>query len=791
MKKVSVIITLYNYQKYIAECINSVLSQSYKNLEIIVVDDFSKDNGCEIVSDIINSNSNVKLIKLNANYGYSVGKNVGITCSSGDFICMLDADDMLLPDSIAKRVEKMNQGYDLVHGWAYNFTGKRRWENELRRKWIDGDGDPLRWKYIHPQGVMLRKSVHESVGLYDENLKCKSDREMWARVFNHNLSIGFIDVPVALYRQHQSQMHKSKWKKDNNKRLSSELMSLVEIRKKDISECIKLSRYEYKNKTMNGKQTITNEEAAPIAASSPQDLYKEDFFAKRGGEKHRYNFEMGKYAAMKLGMRSVVDLGCGIGSFISGVKASGVSEVSGVEVGYESAKKYLVTDVSESIRFGNVAIDSDFGKYDTAVSIEVAEHLLPEQADAFCRNLTRSSSRLIVITAAKPGQEGVYHFNCQPKEYWIEKIQSLGFTYRKDLSEKISDGWKKNIPGIPKYLYSNLMVFKIGSPTVENDKKKLNINSVNHQSGLNLSVSFDLQDNDSSGKHKFFQRIREDLRSYGYRISGHGEKSDIHFYINNPNANAKVNIKRLDGVYFDGTRLTKTRNKGILHSMHVADGIIYQSLYCKQYACKILNFRQNKPSEIIYNGCDPSEFAVQPVLMDKPYFLALCKWRRHKRLKESIDGFIHSGIQDHYLVVSGPPDYHIDHPLVKYVGDLNRKELARYIAGCIGTVHLAWIDWCPNSVVESIMAGKQVIHTNSGGTGEIVKGRGYQISDTIWMGEEANPKNPPELDIVEVAEAYRKSILNPISNFHTDDLHIKLSAEKYIEFGKKLLGIKK
>ena len=77
---------------------------------------------------------------------------------------------------------------------------------------------------------------------------------------------------------------------------------------------------------------------------------------------------------------------------------------------------------------------------------------MPEQADAFCRNLTRSSSRLIVITAAKPGQEGVYHFNCQPKEYWIEKIQSLGFTYRKDLSEKISDGWKKNIPGIPELI---------------------------------------------------------------------------------------------------------------------------------------------------------------------------------------------------------------------------------------------------------------------------------------------------------------------------------------------------
>ena len=72
-------------------------------------------------------------------------------------------------------------------------------------------------------------------------------------------------------------------------------------------------------------------------------------------------------------------------------------------------------------------------------------------------------------------------------------------------------------------------------------------------------------------------------------------------------------------------------------------------------------------------------------------------------------------------------------------------DLSRYIKGCIGTVHLAWIDWCPNSVVESIMAGKQVIHTNSGGTQEIVNGRGYQVKDKIWIGEKASPKSPPEI----------------------------------------------
>jgi glycosyltransferase involved in cell wall biosynthesis len=785
--KVSVITTLFNYKAYIGDCIRSVVTQNYDDLEMIVVDDGSSDDGCSVVESYANKYPRVRLVRLNKNYGYSTAKNVGIKCANGDLICMLDADDMLMPDSIGLRVKKMMKGHDLVHGWAYNFSKRGRSENEMRNKWIKHKNDQLRWKYIHPQGVILKKSIHDKIGLYDEELKCKSDREMWARVFNHNFSIGFLDSPVALYRQHECQMHKSKWKRENNKRLSSELMSLVEIRKVDTSECIRISSYDASGKIMNGKQKISNEEAAPIAASSPQDLYKDDFFAKRVGGKHEYNFSIGNYVAMKLGLSSIIDLGCGIGSFLAGAKAHGVENLCGIEIGYDAAKPHLSAEVADCIKFGNVAEVNSWGKYDGAVSIEVAEHLLPEQADNFCKNLANNSLRMIVMTAAKPGQEGVYHFNCQPKEYWIRKIEALGFKYRSDLSDRIANGLLRNVPKIPKYIPQNIMVFKIESDQ-ENLKKNL---IVDHHSEKNISVSFDLPDNDSSGKHKFFQRIREGLRAEGYSIARGGERSSIHFYINNPNKYSKVNIKRLDGVYFDGTSLTRSRNRGILNSMSAADGIIYQSQYCKDLGCKILNFKRSHPNAIIYNGCDPSEFNVSPVSLDKPYFLALCKWRRHKRLKEAVEGFLESGISDHYLVISGSPDYHVSHPLIKYVGDLNRRDLAGYIAGCVGTVHLAWIDWCPNSVVESIMAGKQVIHTNSGGTQEIVRGRGYQVGDIVWRGEQANPKDPPGISLPEIAKAYVNSIKKPIINFDNSDLHIKLSVKKYMDFGMSLLGNKK
>lgn len=785
--KISVITTLFNYKCYILECVKSVISQDFTDLEMIIVDDGSSDGGPEYVERKFQNDPRVKLVRLSKNYGYSVAKNVGISMSSGDFICMLDADDMLMPSSLSKRYNKIKEGFDLVHGWAYNFSKNRRWENELRKKWIDNKKPVYQWKNIHPQCVLLRKNIHNLVGLYDEDLRCKSDREMWARIYNHGFKIGFIDEPVALYRQHGDQMHKSPWKIKNNKRLSSELLSLVEIRKTDLSECKILSNYNWKEKILS-KQKLNNTDAEPIARENPADLYPEEFFSKRTKDKHNWGVAMGKYLAMKLGSSSMIDWGCGIGSLISGAKEQGVNKVLGIEVGYEAAKPYLVENIKQDVMYGNAAEKSDFGKFDTAVSVEVAEHLLPEQADMFCENIANSSSRMIVITAARPGQEGVYHFNCQPKEYWINKIQKFGFLYRSDLSEKISKGWKDNVPGIPSYLTQNVMVFKIDSKCPEDIKKKISNKFLAQDS---IRISFDLPDNDSSGKHKFFQRVRENISDFGCKIVSSHEKSDIHFYINNPNKKSIVNIKRLDGVYFDGTHGTKVRNAGILHSMKVSDGIIYQSKYCKDYACKILNFNSNKPNAIIYNGCDPREFLVEPKDIGFPYFLALCKWRRHKRLKESVDGFLRAEINGVKLVVCGPPDYHVSHPSVIYAGDLHREELARYIAGCIGTVHLAWIDWCPNSVVESVVAGKQVIHTNSGGTSEIVKHRGYIVNDKVWHGEQASPKNPPDISIDEVANAYINSYKNPISNFEYDDLLISNSSKKYVEFGISVLRNKK
>ena len=107
-KLVSVIIPNYNSFLYIEDTINSVLNQSYENIEIIVVDDFSTDDSV-IVKNLTKS-KNIKIIKLESNFGRPAGpRNIGLDCAQGDFIAFLDSDDIWHHQKIEIQLKKMKE----------------------------------------------------------------------------------------------------------------------------------------------------------------------------------------------------------------------------------------------------------------------------------------------------------------------------------------------------------------------------------------------------------------------------------------------------------------------------------------------------------------------------------------------------------------------------------------------------------------------------------------------------------------------------------------------------------
>jgi len=227
--RVSVVTTLYNYREYIEETIRSFLEQNFQDSEMIIVDDASIDNPYKVIKKY--SSNSVRYIRLDKNRGYSHAKNVGIKESKSEILVMLDADDKLTPNSLSSRFERISEGFDLVHGPALNLKNGKISKSKLWEQWNRKNI----FKNVHAQSVMLRKDIHRKIGLYDETLKCKSDREMWARIFNHNFIVGTVNDPVVIYRIHNRQMSRSNEKLKMNKKLQEDVMKKIATRKHDLS----------------------------------------------------------------------------------------------------------------------------------------------------------------------------------------------------------------------------------------------------------------------------------------------------------------------------------------------------------------------------------------------------------------------------------------------------------------------------------------------------------------------------------------------------------------------------
>lgn len=114
MKKVSVVVPVYNAEKYLGYCINSILSQTYSNIELILVNDGSTDSSISICNNYALIDDRVKVINIK-NSGVSYARNMGIKCASGYYLQFVDSDDVISSNMIETLVQSMElYGKDLV-----------------------------------------------------------------------------------------------------------------------------------------------------------------------------------------------------------------------------------------------------------------------------------------------------------------------------------------------------------------------------------------------------------------------------------------------------------------------------------------------------------------------------------------------------------------------------------------------------------------------------------------------------------------------------------------------------
>ena len=174
--KVSIIITSYNYLGYLKECLKSSFKQTYKNIEIIVVDDFSTDGTRKYLDYLEPIGPHLIKVYNYENMGIAFSKNAGILRATGDLITFIDADDLLCPDSIERRVEEFEKDPDLefLHTSAFHLKSNCGYTEAIEKTCrIHGKKHTL-----NAQSWMIRRDVFKKHGMFyeDRNLHGKEDK---------------------------------------------------------------------------------------------------------------------------------------------------------------------------------------------------------------------------------------------------------------------------------------------------------------------------------------------------------------------------------------------------------------------------------------------------------------------------------------------------------------------------------------------------------------------------------------------------------------------------------------
>jgi len=198
---VSVIIPTYNHARFIVPAVQSVLAQTYPHVEIIVVDDGSTDETAQVLASFA---GRMRLVQ-QANAGVSAARNHGFALAQGEYLTFLDADDLFLPEKLARDVALLEA--DAVVGvaycsWLYVAEDGKQVLGELRPQKFGHLLEDLLLRRFHcvPGAATIRRTALERVGLFDVNCPAAADTDLWVRLAYAGYTFACIDEPLFLYR---------------------------------------------------------------------------------------------------------------------------------------------------------------------------------------------------------------------------------------------------------------------------------------------------------------------------------------------------------------------------------------------------------------------------------------------------------------------------------------------------------------------------------------------------------------------------------------------------------------
>ncbi len=496
---VSVIIPTHNRANLAHRAIESVLAQTYSNLECIVVDDASTDRTEDTIRAI--KDDRLVYVRHKENKHASAARNTGISRYRGDLVAFLDDDDEWLPTKLERQVtllQSLSEKYGMVYCWMDYFDQEGKLLHEHH---------PTLKGYVFPYlldaqrlggcpTLLVRHSVIERIGGFDETLPRGNDGDFIRRVCQ-KYEVDFVpEVLVKVHMGHgkkrigdydkegiqnaitgeQAKLEKfskeleglpnihasillkianhysvlgEKSKANQLERKAIQLDKKVLLKKLYFSfpNLIQLSiRYLHRTgrklKVVLGKRqdqlTLMKQRFLDrFKLNDLEKLYSEEWAAECLDAK--WNNDIGKFTSAvfkELMPASVVDVGCGVGLYLKYYKELGAERILGIEGNSNAINQALISEVLQHDLREPVRLSE---KYELVSCLEVSEHIHKKYSNVLVDTLTGlcKAGGYIVFTAAPPGQSGIHHINLQPRNFWIDKFIEEGCEYLDSLTAMI------------------------------------------------------------------------------------------------------------------------------------------------------------------------------------------------------------------------------------------------------------------------------------------------------------------------------------------------------------------
>ena len=250
MSKITVYMPNYNYGKYIDDAIKSVLTQTFNDWELLIIDDESTDNSLQIINKYKN-HKKIRIIK-QKNKGLNTTNNIAIRLSNSEYITRLDPDDYLDENFLlvlSKSLDK-NKKYGLVYPDYYIVDKYKNIKNIHIHSKINKK-NTLKDSPAHGACTMFRRDILLNIGSYDEIFKCQDGYDIWLKFIQKYNPLN-INLPLFYYRQHEISLSKKKQDINETKiKITNKFSKKILNRKKNsilaIVPITNNSIYEYNN----------------------------------------------------------------------------------------------------------------------------------------------------------------------------------------------------------------------------------------------------------------------------------------------------------------------------------------------------------------------------------------------------------------------------------------------------------------------------------------------------------------------------------------------------------------